>query len=163
MPILAPFYPIIIAFLICTNGIAGVMWIVKSKDATSYKSQLETCKARHQAFVDQVEAQGKIAEAKAKQVEAENRRIADETAKGWAAALDVVRADIDRRLRLAAARGSAASGSVPGPTGGTVRIDDPTESPLPPPERVVADCAEDVLKLAWLQDFVRRVAKTKYP
>lgn len=162
MPVLAPFYPIIIAFLICTNGIAGVMWIVKSKDATSYKSQLETCKAKHQAFVEQVEAQGKLAEEKAKRVEADNRRIADETAKGWAAALDAVRADIDRRVRLAASR-SASSSPVPGPSTAAVRIDDPAEVTLPSPERIIADCAEDTLKLVWLQDWVRRVAETKYP
>lgn len=157
MPFLAPFYPIIIAFLICTNGIAGVMWMVKSKDAASYKAQLETSKARHKAFVDQVDAQGQIAETKAKQTEADNRRIADETAKGWAAALDAVRTDVDRRVRLAA-RGSAGGSGVSPSRGGTVRIDDPTESPLPPPERIIADCSEDVLKLVWLQDFITKTS-----
>ena len=157
MPILAPFYPIIFVLLLCTNGIAGIMWYVKSSDAKTYKAQVETCKAKHQAFVDQVEAQGKIAEEKAKQIEEHNRRVADETSKGWAAALDAVRADADRRMRLLNAARSSGSSGVPASPNAAPRVDDPAESLVLSPEQILADCAEDVVKLAWLQDWVRRI------
>jgi multidrug resistance efflux pump len=158
MPFLTPFYPLIIALLICTNGIAGVMWIVKSSDAKSYQSQLETCKAKHQAFKDQVEAQGKLAIEKAKAKEKDNAEITEKTARAWAAALSAVRADADRRVRLAAARGASGSGvSAAGATASG--IDAPTQVDLPPAERVIADCAEDTLTLIWLQDWIRKTSR----
>jgi hypothetical protein len=150
----------LIVLLLCTNGVAGVMWYVKSNDAASYKQQLETCQANAAAFKNQVVAEGQLAAARAKATEEQNRRTADETAKGWAAALDVVRRSADNRVRLALAnRGAGGSGvsvypvSAPG-------INAPAQGDLPPPERVLADCSEDVLTLAWLQDFV---AKTSHP
>ena len=158
MPILAPFYPIIIVFLLCTNGIAGIMWYVKSKDATVYHSQLDTCRAEHQSFVSQVEAQGRIAEQKAKQIEEQNRRTADETAKGWAAALDTVRRDADKRVRLILA-GRGASGSQMSPVPRTAPgTDAASEEPVPTPEGVIAACLEDTLTLAWLQYFNRQTS-----
>jgi hypothetical protein len=146
----------LIVFLLCTNGIAGVMWYVKGTEATIYKERATACAAKHDAFVEQTRAAGKLAAEKAKAKETENRRIHDETAKGWASALDVVRRDADKRMRQYAS-GSPRVSPVPGAAVDTVRIADAAQEPLPPAARVIADCAEDTLKLVWLQHHVKQV------
>lgn len=157
MPLLTPLYPIIIVLLFAMTGISSVMWVVKSKDATSYKSQLETCKAKHQAFVDQVETAGRRAAEKARQIETEQQRIADETAKSWAAALDFVRADAARRMRAIAGQGGAGGSglSEAAKTGLTIADADP--DPIPSSERVAADCAETTITANSLQGYIERI------
>jgi hypothetical protein len=144
----------LIVMLLCTNGIAGVMWYVKDADAERYKEAVTACAAKHEAFVAQTKATGQIAAEKVKAKESEDARIAEQTAQGWAAALDVVRRDADRRLRQYA-NGSAGSRPVSKASADSVRIDDPAQSALPPAERILADCAEDTLKLVWLQHHIR--------
>jgi hypothetical protein len=150
MPVLSLPAIWLIVLLLCTNGIAGIMWFVKATEAKGYKERAELCAAKHEAFVEQVKAAGRAAEDRARAIDRENRRIQDETAKGWAAALDVVRAD---RVRLA--RAGASVSPVRGPGITATGIDGPAAEHLPPPERVVADCAETTLTLVWLQHWVK--------
>lgn len=158
MPFLTPLYPALLVILFATNVLAGMMWAIKSTDAKSFKAQLEMCQAKSQAFKDQVEAQGRLAAERARSIEDNHRRTADETSKGWAAALDVVRRDADRRLRLATNAGAGGRGvSAAGATASG--IDAPTQVDLPPPARIIADCAEDALTLVWLQDWVFKTSR----
>jgi hypothetical protein len=150
MPVLSLPAIWMIVMLLCTNGIAGIMWFVKATEAKAYKERAGLCVAKHEAFVEQAKAAGRAAEDRARAVDRENRRIQDETAKGWAAALDVVRAD---RLRIA--RSSTRVSPVPEPGVTTTGIDGPAAEHLPPPERVLADCAETTLTLVWLQHWVK--------
>ena len=153
MPILTPsLYAI--AFLLITNVVGIVGWGVTHARLNSAKEAVVTCKANHEAFVLQAKVQGELAEKKAKQVEQDNERIANETAKGWAKALDVVRADGARRVRIAP-RGSGGS-DMPGVRAPAAGTDAAPEGALPPAERIIADCQEDVLKLVWLQDWITR-------
>ena len=123
-------------------------WYVEAQKADRYKARAEACEAKHQAFADQVKATGKIAEEAARTKEAEYRRIHDETSRAWAAALDVV------RVQYAARPGPRGSGVSVTPVAADRVVVSPTE-PLPAPERIIADCAEDTLKLVWLQHWVQ--------
>ena len=154
MPFLTPPALYLVIALLCTNGVAAIMWYVKSADASRYKEAVTACNAKHDAFVAQTKATGQIAAEKVKAKESENAMLAEQTAQGWAAALDVVRRDADRRVRLAAG-GSAGGRAVPATAADTVRIDDPAQGALPAPERILADCTEDALKLVWLQHHLR--------
>jgi hypothetical protein len=105
----------------------------------------------------QVEAQGQIAAEHARAKEKYNAEIAEKTAKGWAAALAVVRADADRRVRQYATGSGARVSPVPSIAVDSLRIADAPQDALPPPERIITDCAEDSLKLVWLQYHVKQV------
>lgn len=157
MPFLIPPWlspsAIAIAFLIATNLVAFGGWKLTASNLTHTQEQLATCEATHKAFVAQVRVEGEQAEKAKKTVENNNRRIADETAKGWASALDVVRADAARRVRVAAAAGAGSRG-MPGISPPAAGTDAASEGALPPAERIVADCAEDTLNLVWLQHWV---------
>ena len=145
---------VIVAFVL---QVLTLGWgFVQNNRAESYKGKLETCNATHAAFVLQTESIGRIAAAKAKEAEESNRRTADETAKGWAAAIAVVRADYAKRLRDAAGRGSG-SGTMPG-----VSQDRPGDAILhadavPSPTRVAADCAETTVTANFLQSYIERI------
>lgn len=158
MPFLTSPIFYVIAFLVVTNIGTALGWRWVAADLQDAEQKLETCKAGHQAFVDRVAARGKIAEEQAKWVKEYNERIADETSKGWAAALDSVRRDAERRVRLATAGHGAFGGGVSAGGATPDRVVVATEEPLPPPERIIADCAEDTLKLVWLQDWVKRTS-----
>ena len=144
---------LIIAFLLATNIVAVGAWRLTAHSLDEAEQKVATCKAQHEAFVAQVQVQGEAAQKKLKATEAEQRRISDETTKGWAAALDVVRADYARRLRGAAYAGSG-GGQMPGISAAATGTDDKAVNALPPPERVAADCAEETLKLVYLQKWV---------
>ena len=141
-----------IAFLLITNIVGIVGWGVTQARLNTAKEAVATCKANHEAFVLQAKAQGELAAKKARQVEQDNERIADETAKGWANALDVVRADTARRVRNVAR--NPGGREMPGLRAPAERVDAAAEGALPAPERIIADCAEDTLKLVWLQHWI---------
>lgn len=155
MPFLSPLSPtaLLIAFLMVTNIVAFGGWKLTSRHLDQAKQDVATCRANHEAFVAQTKAQGELAAQRAKTIEQNHRRIADETAKGWASALDVVRADAARRVRVAAAAGAGGRG-MPGISPPAAGTDAAAEGALPPAERIVADCAEDTLNLVWLQHWV---------
>ena len=151
MPLLMTPTLYLVALLLLTNIVAIAGWGVTNVRLNNAKEAVATCKANHEAFVLQAKAQGELAERKAKQIEQDNERIADETAKGWAKALDVVRAD-SRRVRLVTR--NPGSREMPGIRAPAERVDAAPEGTLPAPERVIADCQEDVLKLVWLQNWI---------
>lgn len=150
--------PTIIAVLVAVvlQGLTLGWGFVQSSRADSYKEKLQSCNATHAAFVLQTDSVGRIAAAKAKETEEKNRRTADETAKGWAAALAVVRADYAKRLR-AATNASAGGGGVSAPA--QDRPGDAQAGPdaVPSPARVAADCAETTITLNYLQSYVERL------
>ena len=141
------------AFLVATNLVAFGGWKLTANSLTHTKEQLATCEAQHKAFVDQTRVQGEQAEKAKKATETNNRRIADETAKGWASALDVVRSDAARRVLQSAAAG-AGSRAVPEAGHPSGQTPGAAEDALPAPERIVADCAETTLTLVWLQYWI---------
>ena len=150
--------PTIIAVIIAALLQAATLgWgFVQSNRADRYEAKLTTCQAEHKAFVSQTEAVGRVAAAKAKVTEENNRRTADETAKGWASALAVVRADYAKRLRDASSRSAGGSGlSAPAQD----RPGDAQTGPdaVPSPARVAADCAETTITLNYLQSYVERL------
>lgn len=146
----------VIAFLVATNIVSVIGWKVASIDAKEQKQNVVTCQARHALFAEQVRAQGELAREKAKAKEIEHARIADETGRGWASALDVVRSDYATRLRNAAASRGAGGGGV-----SKAAEDKPVNAPsgadaVPTSERVAADCAETTVTANYLQDFIER-------
>ena len=143
----------LIAGLIFTNILAGVGWWASSVRAGGFEAKVTACAAKHEAFVAQVDAQGKLAKEKAKATEETRRRIADETAHGWAAAIDVVRADAARRVRPAASTGSGSRGLPADPAPGQPPAGADAD-PIPTAERLAADCAETTLTANYLQRYI---------
>jgi len=154
--------PTIIAVIVAVvlQGLTLGWGFIQSNRADSYKGKLETCNATHAAFVLQTEAVGRIATAKAKETEEANRRTADETAKGWAAAIAVVRADYAKRLRLATSGGSG-SGAMPGVSQDSSGNAQAGADAIPSPARVAADCAETTVTANYLQAFIERLGAVK--
>lgn len=156
MPLLTPTVWIILiaAALQCATGLG---WWVTSTKLENTQAKLVECKAKHQAFVDQVEAAGRRAAEKARQIETEQQRIADETAKSWAAALDFVRADAARRMRALAGQGGAGgSGLSQGATAG-LAAPAADADPIPPPVQLAQDCAVTTLTANALQSYIERL------
>ena len=156
MPVLTPisWVLVIAAFLQIVTGFGW--WVTSTKLDNAY-AKLTQCEAKHKAFVEHTEYLAKEAQKKAEEVKAENERIANETARGWSAALAYVRADADKRLRYANRNSGSGSVSAQGIT--APRTDEPAQVDLPSAERVIADCAEDTLTLVWLQDWVKRTSQ----
>lgn len=153
MPILSPAILYLIVGLIFTNILAGVGWWASSVRADGFEAKVTACAAKHEAFVAQVDAQGKLAKEKDKATEETRRRIADETAHGWAAALDVVRADAARRVRPAASTGAGSRGLLADPAPGQPPAGADAD-PIPTAERLAADCAETTLTANYLQRYI---------
>lgn len=139
-----------VGVLITAITIAALGWYLTAKE-------LDALQQQHWSYVEKVRAEGEIAAEKSKAREEEMGRIADETAKGWAAALGVVRADYARRMRDSAA--SAGSGLVPGNTQAGPSAAGSDADTIPPPERVAADCAETTLTANYLQSYVEALQK----
>lgn len=156
MPFLNPYALYVVIGLLVTNIATFGLWRLAASDASEQKERVVACQAKHEAFVEQVEAKGRIAEANNKLVKLENERIVNETANGWASALDVVRNDAARRVRLAAS-GSAGSGAMPGISQDSKRNAVPDADPIPAPERVAADCAETTVTANFLQQYIERL------
>lgn len=142
--------------LICTNLFAGGMWWINSVEAEAHKNKVIACEAKYDAFVKQTEAASRIALAEEKRVKESNERNADETAKGWAAALDVVRNDGARRLRAATSAGSSGGGATAPPGSGSPSFGTDADT-IPSPERVAADCAETTLTANFLQRYIENL------
>ena len=154
MPILSPVVWIVLiaAALQCATGLG---WWVTSTKLENTQVKLEKCKQDHAVFLDQTRRAGERAAERAKLIEYEQRRIADETAKSWAAALDYVRADAARRMRLAAGNSGGSGLSQAAQSGLQAPAADP--DPIPPPEKLAADCAETTLTANALQSYIERL------
>lgn len=157
MPFLTSPLIYVIALLLATNLITGIGWKWSASNAEAEKQKVINCQAQHDAFVAQVKAQGQIAAEKAKAQEKENARISDATAKGWAAAIDRVRADFAAgRLRATAGRSSSGSGlSAPAKDSSGPAQTNPDA--IPATARVAADCAETTVTANFLQAYIERI------
>ena len=157
MPLLTPTVWVILvaAFL---QVITGLGWFISGVKLDKATANLAKCETQHKSFVEDTKRVAALQAEKARVREAEDRRIADETAKSWAANLDYVRADAARRLRVEAARNTRGSGvSAATQTG----LSAPTASadPVPAPDRVAADCAEATLTANFLQAYLERLQR----
>ena len=146
---------IVIALLFATNIVAFGAWRLTAHNLQEAEQKVATCRAQHDAFVAKTKAEGADALRKAKATETENRRIADETAKGWAAAIDTVRADYSRRLRLA--NGNPGRGAVPASAEDRSGHAGASADTIPSPERIAADCAETTVTANFLQGYIERL------
>ena len=155
MPVLSPVVWIVLiaAALQCATGLG---WWMTSHQLDKAQVRLEQCKQDHAAFVDRTRQAGERAKEHARQIETEQQRVADETAQGWAKALDFVRADAARRMRLVAAGGAGGGGlSATAQTGLQAPAADP--DPIPSPETLAADCAATTLTANALQNYLERI------
>jgi hypothetical protein len=149
-----PFYGMIA--LLISNVLFIGLWQFADLRADKQEALVMKCAADHKAFKDQVESSGRIAQAQAKQKEAEHEKLIEDTAKGWSAAIAAVRADAAQRVRNATKR-SAGSGSlskVPQDRPGDAV---PDAEPIPAPERVAADCAETTVTANFLQSYIEQI------
>ena len=157
MPFLSMISPTLwlVIGLIVSNIIGFAGWNMTAHKLDNARKTIVECRAEHDAFVRQVRKEGDEAAKKAKQIETETRRVADETAKGWAAAVERVRADYERRLRHAA--GNPGRGAVPATA--EDRQGDATAGAdaIPDPARVAADCAEATITANFLQSYIERL------
>ena len=154
MPVLTPISWILViaAFLQIVTGFGW--WVTSTKLDNAY-TKLNLCEEKHQAFLDRTRRLSEMAKERAKLIEHEQRRIADETAKSWAAALDYVRADAARRMRLAA--GSAGGGGLSQTAQTGLQAPAADTDPIPAPERIAADCAETTLTANYLQSYIEQL------
>jgi len=156
MPFLTSPLIYVIAFLLATNIISGIGWKWSATNAEAERQKVVACQAKHDAFVAQTQAAGKLAAEKAKAQEKEHARISDATAKGWASAIDVVRADYAQRVRDAARRSAGGSG-LSAPTQDRPGDAQASTDAVPSPARVAADCAETTITLNYLQSYIERI------
>lgn len=149
-----PMY-LLIASLFC-NVVLATFWQFADSKADKQEAIALKCAAEHKASIAQIDAMGRIAKEQAKAKEAEDAKIADETATGWAAALGVVRAGAAQRVRDESRR-SAGGGGVSAPTADTSGHAQASADPIPAPERVAADCAETTVTANFLQSYIERL------
>lgn len=144
--------------LLCSNAAFVVLWQFADSRADKQEALVQKCAADHKAFKDQVESSGRIAQAQAKQKEAEHEKLVEDTTKGWSAAIAVVRADAAQRVRNAAKR-SAGSGSMPQVSQDRPSDAVPDAESIPTPARVAADCAETTVTANFLQGYIERLER----
>lgn len=143
--------------LLISNAVFVGLWQFADSRADKQEALVVACQAKHDAFVEQTEALGEIAKAKAKIKERQNAQIAEDTSNGWAAALSRVR-DIERDKRMRdAARRSAGGSGLSAPTQDRPGDAQAGTDTVPSPARVAADCAETTIALNYLQSYVERV------
>ena len=151
-----PFYGMIA--LLISNVLFIGLWQFADLRADKQEALVMKCAADHKAFKDQVESSGRIAQAQAKQKEAEHEKLIEDTTKGWSAAIAVVRADAAQRVRNATKRSSGSS-SVPQVSQDRPGDAVPDAEPIPPPERVASDCAETTVTANFLQAYIERLER----
>lgn len=147
----------IIGLLISNVAFIG-LWQFADLRADKQEALVAKCAADHKAFADQVASSGRIAQAQAKQKEAEHEKVVEDTARGWAAAIGVVRADYAQRLRNATRRGSG-SGAVPQVPQDRPGDAVPDAESIPPAARIAADCAETTVTANFLQGYIERLER----
>lgn len=138
----------LIVALLCTNGIAAVMWYVNSAEAKQYKAELVTCNAKYSAFADQIMAQGERAIQKAKETVQEQKQITERVSNEYQDRLARLRADYDRMRQQYARSGSGGVSAIPV---AAARVDEIPSDAL----AIAEQCAETTLTLVSLQDWVK--------
>jgi hypothetical protein len=142
--------------LLISNVMFVGLWQFADSRADKQEALVVACQVKHQAFVEQTEAAGKVAQVKASWQEAKYEKVLSDTEKRWKAAIAVVRADAAKRVHDAAGRGSG-SGSVPQVSGDRPGDAVPDTDAIPSPARVAADCAETTVTANFLQSYIEQI------
>lgn len=148
-----------IAFLGCTTLATGFGWWITGVRLDHSKESIVACQTKHEAFVSQVRVEGEKAERKTAEIIANQSQITEDIKNEYSQNLDRLRADY-QRLRNTASR-SPGSGNMPGISDPASRVEGSAKNDLPDPGRIVAECAEETLKLIWLQQWVSEQANKK--
>jgi len=124
--------------------------LYQSNRADSFEAKAITCAAQHQAFVEQVRAEGERMVRRSAEIAAKNEVVTQEVKREYQTALDRMRADY-KRMRQQYATGSG---------GGEVRAIPESAGSV---DAITADClplaeqsAETTLMLTSLQDWVNQ-------
>ncbi len=123
--------------------------LYQSNRADNFEAKAMTCTAQHQAFVEQVRAEGERMVRRTAEITAKNEVVTQEIKRDYQTALDRMRADY-KRLRQQYA--SAGSGQVSAVPEAASRIDAIPADCLPLAEQ----SAETTLMLTSLQDWVNQ-------
>lgn len=127
----------IIFGLALTNGFTLYMWRSAAHD------------------LEIIEVRSEEAARNAERVLAEQKQITEDTKNGWEAALGVTRDYWADRMRRAHVQ------PMPGISGSPAGAVGAADDPLPPPDRVAADCAAETVKLLFLQRWVTQQRQAK--
>ncbi len=144
--------PTIIAVIaaLALQGLTLGWGLYQSNRADGFESRAITCAAQHQAFVEQVRAEGERMVRRSAEITAKNEVVTQEIKRDYQNALDRMRADY-KRLRQQYATGSC-GGQVSGIPEAASRIDAVPADCLPLAEQ----SAETTLMLTSLQDWVNQ-------
>ncbi len=123
--------------------------LYQSNRADNFEAKAMTCAAQHQAFVEQVRAEGERMMRRAAEITAKNEVVTQEIKRDYQTALDRMRADY-KRLRQQYA--SAGSGQVSAVSEAARSIDAVPADCLPLAEQ----SAETTLMLTSLQDWIQQ-------
>lgn len=145
-------YPLyIIVALLFTNVLTGFAWQLASHSADRFEAQAMTCAAQHEAFVEQVRAEGERMVRRAAEITAKNETVTQEIKRDYQTGLDRMRADY-KRLRQQYASASSGGGQMPAIPEASSSIDAIAADCLPLAEQ----SAETTLMLTSLQDWVNQ-------
>lgn len=124
--------------------------LYQSNRADNFEAKAMTCAAQHQAFVEQVRAEGERMMRRAAEITAKNEVVTQEIKRDYQTALDRMRADY-KRLRQQYSTGSG-SGQVSAVPEAASRVDAIPADCLPLAEQ----SAETTLMLTSLQDWIQQ-------
>ncbi len=139
-----------IVFLVFTNVLTGAGWWVASMKADHQKQRAEIAEQKLQVFADQVRAEGVKAERKTAELIATAKNISVTKDAEYAKSLDRLRADYQRLRKQYA---SAGGGAVPSTDQPAEVANGTSQNDLPDSSRLAAECAEETLKLVFLQEW----------
>ena len=132
---------------------AGALLVLSVVFGIYYKGRLDERKLFN-AYKAEVKAAAMAQEEKARQIEAKNHRLFEETKNAYNTKLTALRSYYSMRL---AGQGGSGLSKVPGTTTGVDGSATYELPPLPPVEALAAQCAETTLTLTTLQDWVKGV------
>ena len=143
-----PLYAIV--FLVFTNLFAGAGWWVASMRADHEQQRAEIAEHKLVVFAEQVRAEGVKAERKTAELIATAKNISVTKDAEYAKSLDRLRADYQRLRKQYT---SAGSGAVPSTDQPAEVANGTSQNDLPDSSRLAAECAEETLKLVFLQEW----------
>ena len=158
-------YAILGVFVVLVGalGVTALKLRMAVVEVAVQKAKVMESELKYEGLVARVTAEGMRAKAEAAAKEAEHKRIVEETAHGWKAALDSVRADAARRMRSENALRNAGGSGVSIVPGAAPVAYAPGPDAIPAPDALAADCAETTLTANTLQAFIERVRATTNP
>ena len=143
-----PLYAIV--FLVFTNVFAGTGWWVASMKADYQQKRAEIAEHKLVVFAEQVRAEGAKAERRTAEAIANGKKITEDLNHEYAKSLDRLRADYQRLRKQYA---SAGGGAVPSTDQPAEVANGTSQNDLPDSSRLAAECAEETLKLVFLQEW----------